>query len=218
MSATKTRGERRRKETAADGVSVKILGCARERVFAAGYSAFKMDDLAAELGMSKKTLYVYFRGKDDLVRAVFEAFAAGLRSEAERLLAERGLGFAEKLRGFAQAAVGRLARVRPEILADLQRGAPRLHRHVQELRAKNLPYIFGRFIEEGQRAGAVREDVSPVFASEFYLHAMQGLMQPEVLQRLRTRPELAFEEGLRIFFGGLLTAAGKKEYEKLFPH
>lgn len=200
-----------------DGSRAKILECAGELFFARGYSGLMMDDLAAELGMSKKTLYVYFRGKDDVVKSVLERFASGLRAEADRLLEDRQLGFAEKLRGFARAAMERLARVRPEMLADLERSAPKLHRWVLELRAKHLPYIFGRFIEEGQASGMVRGEVGPVFASEFYLHAMQGLMQGGTLQRLKTRPEAAFEQGLRIFFGGLLTPAGEKEYETLFP-
>jgi len=213
MSA-KTKGRR----SADDGARARIVARARERFFSRGYSGLMMDQLAAELGMSKKTLYVHFAGKDEVVEAVLEEFAAGLRAEADRLLAERTLNFAEKLRGFAQAAMERLARVKPKILEDLEASAPRLHRTVLELRAKNLPYIFGRFIEEGQLCGAVRAEVSPVFASEFYLHAMQGLMQGGALQRLKTTPEAAFEQGLRIFFSGLLTPAGEKEYEMLFPH
>jgi Transcriptional regulator len=213
MSTTIERDE----EELAGRPRARIVAAATELFFARGYSGLMMDELASELGMSKKTLYVYFGGKDEVVRAVLERFAGELRAEADRLLADRQLSFAEKLRGFAQAATERLGRVRPEMLADLERAAPKLHRWVLELRAKHLPYIFGRFIEEGQLRGAVRDEVSPVFASEFYLHAMQGLMQGGVLQRLKTRPEAAFEQGLRIFFGGLLTSSGEKEYEKLFP-
>lgn len=197
-------------------VRERIVAEAREQFFRHGYSAFTMDELAAALGMSKKTLYVHFEGKDGLIRAMFERFAAELRAAAETVLADRSLSFAEKLRGFAGEVMERLARVSPAILADLQRFAPGLHRHVEQLRGKNLPYIFGRLIEEGQRVGAVRDSVSPVFAGEFYLHAMQGLLQPVALQRMQVRPEEAFENGLRIFFGGLLTPAGQRDYEKMF--
>lgn len=196
----------------------RILMQARTQFFASGYSAFTMDHLATELGMSKKTLYVHFRSKDAILRAVMDAFAAEVRAEAEALLADPHLAFAEKLRGFAQTLSERLAQVTPTVLRDLQRFAPELHRHVEQLRAKNIPYIFGRFIEDGQIEGAVRDDISPVFAGEYYLHAMQGLMQPPTLQRLKMAPENALEQALRIFFGGLLTPAGQKEYAKLFPH
>jgi len=194
----------------------RILEQARVHLFAYGYSAFTMDELATELGMSKKTLYVHFAGKDAIIWAVLDAFAAEIRADAEALLANPGLSFAEKLRGFAQGQMERLARITPAVLRDLQRFAPELHRHVEELRNKNIPYVFGRFIEEGQIAGAVRDDISPALAGEFFLHAMQGMLQPATLRRLRVDPETAFEKGLRIFFGGLLTPNGQKEHEKLF--
>ncbi len=198
------------------GVRGRIVAEAREQFFRHGYSAFTMDELAAALGMSKKTLYVHFDGKDGLIRAMLDCFAGEIRAAAETLLSDRSLSFAEKLRGFAGEVMERLGRVSPAILADLQRFAPGLHRHLEQLRGKNLPYIFGRLIEEGQRLGAVRDNVSPVFAGEFYLHAMQGLLQPATLQRMQLRPEQAFDNGLRIFFGGLLTPAGQRDYEKLF--
>lgn len=198
-------------------VRERIFHRARARFFACGYSAFTMDDLAGDLGMSKKTLYIHFRSKDTILRAVIDRFAAEVRADAEALLGDRRLTFSEKLRGFAGGMIERLGRVSPAILHDLQRFAPDLHRHIEQVRGKNLPYIFGRFIEEGQTCGAVRDDINPVFASEFYLHAMQGLMNPDSLRRLHIAPEAAFENAIRIFFGGLLTPSGHKEYEKVFP-
>src|SRR3954468_1153843 len=37
-----------------------------------GIRSVSMDDIAAQLGMSKKTLYQYYSDKDDLVNAVFD--------------------------------------------------------------------------------------------------------------------------------------------------
>ena len=195
----------------------RIVVRAQAYLFAKGYSALTMDDLARDLGVSKKTLYVSFRSKEAIVRTVFDEFAAGIRAEADRSLADRSLKFAEKLRGFALGMMERLSQVSPEVLHDLQQYAPLLHRYVEQLRRRNIPYIFGRFIEEGQIAGAVRDDINPSFAAEYYLHAMQGMMHPETLQRLRVRPEAVLDQAMRIFFGGLLTSTGHKEYEKSFP-
>jgi AcrR family transcriptional regulator len=176
-----------------------------------------MDDLATSLGMSKKTLYVLFRSKETIIRAVLDDFALEIRSDADQLLANSTLSFAEKLRGFALGLMERLAQVTPEVLADLQQSAPALYHHVEQLRSKNIPYVFGRFIEAGQIEGAVRDDVSPPFAGEFFLHAMQGLMQPGSLQRNRLRPDFVLDRALQIFFCGLLTPFGIKEHEKSFP-
>jgi AcrR family transcriptional regulator len=202
---------------AVDDARTRILCEARARFFAQGYSAFTMADLATELGMSKKTLYVHFRSKHAIIRAVIDGFSAEIRADAETVLRNPRLTFAEKLRGFAQGMVERLSCASHTVMRDLQRFAPDLHRHIEQMRNRNIPYIFGRFIEEGQLSGAVRDDVNPVFAVEFLLHAIQGMMQPAVLQRLRLHPPDVFENSLNLFFSGLLTPAGRKEYEKLFP-
>jgi AcrR family transcriptional regulator len=195
----------------------RILAQAKVHLLTYGYSAFTMDDLATELGMSKKTLYLHFRSKQAMVRAVIDGFGAEVRAEADALFADRRLTFAEKLRSFAEGMIERLSHLNPKLLRDLQRFAPELHRHIEQMRSRNIPYIFGRLIEEGQRSGMVRTDVSPVFAAEFHLHAMQGMMNPETLRRLHQTPNAAFESAIRLLFSGLLTSAGQKQHEKLFP-
>jgi AcrR family transcriptional regulator len=201
---------------AEDPAVARILRQAREHFFAHGYCQCTMDDLAAELGMSKKTLYVHFSGKDEIMRAVIEQLGREIRADAEALLANRNLGFAEKLRGFAEGMVQRLAQLNPRTVRDLQRFAPELYALTVEMRQKNIPYIFGRFIEEGQLTGKVRTDLSPVFAVEFFLQAMQGLIQPATLDRLGLAPRDLIPRAIDLFFGGLLTPAGRKEHEKLF--
>ena len=169
-----------------------------------------MNALATELGMSKKTLYVHFRSKDAILRAAISNFAGGLRTEAYIIPAQPRLNFAEKLRGFTETIMERLSRIRPGISPDLLRSAPHLHRHIEQVRSENIAQIFGRFIEAGQLAGAIHDDINPVFAGEYHMHA-------ETLGRLRLAPAETFDKALRLFFGGLLTPAGHKEYEKNFP-
>lgn len=209
MSAPATR-------LADDPAVVRILRQAREHFFTHGYCACTMDDLAAELGMSKKTLYVHFPSKEELMRAVIMQLCAEIRADAEALLANRQLSFAEKLRGFAEGMVQRLALLNPRTLRDLQRFAPELYALTCEMRQKNIPYVFGRFIEEGKLGGKIRDDVDVVFASEFYLQAMQGLLQPATLDRLGLAPRDIPARAIDLFFSGLLTPAGRKEHEKLF--
>lgn len=200
----------------ADATVARIVRQAREHFFAHGYCSCTMDDLARELGMSKKTLYVHFTGKDQIMRAVIDQLSREIRADAEALLANRHLGFAEKLRGFAEGMVQRLAQLNPRTLRDLQRFAPELYQLTVEMRQKNIPYIFGRFIEEGQLTGKVRADLNPVFAVEFFLQAMQGLIHSPTLDRLNFAPRDIVPRAIDLFFGGLLTPAGRKEHEKLF--
>ncbi len=198
-------------------VVARIVRQARAHFFAHGYSQCTMDELAVELGMSKKTLYVHFESKEALMTAVIDDLGREIRASADALLANRQLNFAEKLRGFAEGMVERLTTINPRLLRDLQRFAPHLFRRVAEMREKNVPYVFGRFIEEGQLAGMVRSDVRLDFAIAFFLSAMNGLIQPATMDRLGLAPRDIAPRAIELFFGGLLTPAGRQEHEKLFP-
>lgn len=195
----------------------RLLAAARARLFTAGYSALTMDDLAAELGMSKKTLYVHFPAKDALIEAILREFVGEVRASADALFGDQSLSFTVKLHRFNEAMVRRFARMNPHVFRDLQRAAPRLYRLIEELRHRNIPHIFGQLIRQGQAAGMVRPGIEPEFAVEFWRPAIQSLMHPDTLERLQLNPEQMFARAVDLFFGGLLTPAGRKDYEKNLP-
>lgn len=197
------------------GQADRILAVAGRQLFTLGYQALTMDALAAELGMSKKTLYVHFASKDGIVEAVVRGFAEDVKAMAESLFADETLGYAEKLVRFTEAMTGRFVRLPPTLFRELQRYAPLVYRHIEELRFNNIPIVFGRIVAEGQRAGMVRSTVDPAFATEFWRHAIQGMMHPDSIERLDLRPDQVFAEALNLFCGGLLTPAGLLDYEKL---
>lgn len=198
-------------------IPARILAHARAHFFGRGYASWTMDELANELGMSKKTLYVHFRGKDEIIAHLIDTLAAELRHDADTLLADESLNFAEKLRAFVEQMLARIAPLDPRALRDLQRFAPHLYLRLEDVREKTIPYIFGRFMEEGQRTGVVRSPLPSDVAIAFFLHAMQGLMHPSSLERLRLAPREIFPVVIDLFFSGLFSPTGRKQYEKLFP-
>ena len=66
----------------------RILARARNDFLAQGFRSVTMDDLAAELGMSKKTLYVHFPSKKALLEAIvsdkFRSCRRGLSLDYQR--------------------------------------------------------------------------------------------------------------------------------------
>ena len=100
---------------------------------------------------------------------------------------------------------------------DLAEGAPAVGNTEILTEYSDIFSFLGSYIYQGQAGGYVREDLPVGFAIEFFLHAMQGLLQGPLLEQLRLAPSQAIAQGIDLFFGGLLTNAGRKQYEKLFP-
>jgi len=199
----------------ADG---RILAAAQRHLFAYGYNALTMDDLAHELGMSKKTLYQHFPGKDAIISTVFDQIGRALRGEMDEILNNPRLRFAEKLRAVINVVVPRLALLTPAMTRELQRYAPVIFQKIDDLRQKNIPYVFGRLFRDGIAEGAVRADVDPDFAALFWLQAVRGLVHPDMIAATKLSPAQTLEKALELFTHGLLTPAGRKAHEKLFSH
>jgi AcrR family transcriptional regulator len=70
-----------------------------------GYNNTTMDDIAAESGLSKGSLYWYFKGKDDLFAAALMSAFMNVGQEAVAAL-EQCTTASDKLRAMAQAAAG----------------------------------------------------------------------------------------------------------------
>jgi AcrR family transcriptional regulator len=199
---------------AAGSARARLLEAARTRLFTYGYSALTMDALAHDLGMSKKTLYVHFRSKDAIIGAIIDGIGQSIRARMDGVLSNPRLNFSQKLCGVSDVVGSNLANASPGMLHDLQRFAPQLYQKIDDLRQRNVPSVFGRLIRAGVAEGKVRRDVDPDFAVEFWLQAIRGLVHPAVLDRTQLTPRQTLEKAIDLFFGGLLSAAGHKDYEK----
>src|ERR1700693_1959365 len=72
-------------------LSRRIIATARRHFFAHGFRAITTDDLAAELALSKKTLYALSPSKEALLEAVVPQKFASLEAEVARISDHRSL-------------------------------------------------------------------------------------------------------------------------------
>ena len=113
-----------------------------ERVFLrSGFSRVLMDDLARELGMSKKTVYSHFASKEDLLRSVL-AHRVSEVDEGLAAIVRARESFPAKLGHVARFLQGRIGEVSPVFLEDIRRYAPECFRVVEEFRGRAIPQLF----------------------------------------------------------------------------
>lgn len=65
-----------------------------------------MNDLAAALGTSKRTLYAYYSSKDQLVEAVVEQFIAEMKQMERDIYENERLNVLEKVKNADQPSAG----------------------------------------------------------------------------------------------------------------
>ncbi|GAC1382047.1 MAG: TetR/AcrR family transcriptional regulator [Hymenobacter sp.] len=101
----------------------RILHHAASLFMRIGIKSVSMDDIAASMAMSKKTLYKWFANKDEIVHAVMEQHLASTQHDCARLLQESGSAIDELFR-MMDWMKQQFADVHPGIFYDLQKFYP----------------------------------------------------------------------------------------------
>src|SRR5262249_52535032 len=151
---------------------------ARSHFFSHGFRSVTMDDLADELGISKKTLYAHFPGKIDLLEAVLADKFAGVEARLKEVTHADPHDFSQALDGLLVGTQRELDEIKPPFLRDIRQKAPHVFKIVERRRAGLIQRYFGKLFVEGQRAGMVRKDVPATLMIEILLAMVQSIMNP----------------------------------------
>jgi AcrR family transcriptional regulator len=203
------RKSRRQKQTA-DAVRERIVDAARAHFFSHGFRSVTMDDLAQELGISKKTLYTHFPGKIELLEAVLADKFAGVEAKLTEISRAHPRDFPAALHELLANMQRELDEIKPPFVRDMRQKAPHVFKTVERRRAALIERFFGKLFTEGQRTGMVRKDVPAKLMIEILLAMVQAIMNPPKMEELGMMPKEGFAGILKIVLEGALTGKGRK--------
>jgi AcrR family transcriptional regulator len=171
-----------------DAVRWRIVEGASSHFFAHGFRNVTMDDLARELGMSKKTLYSRFDTKLQLLDAVIENKFRRAREDFAGVLAARR-DFPRMLREFLDCLQHHTSAIQPPFLRDMRQEGPEVFQKIERLRHASIEQYFGQLMRLGREAGFIRNDIPAHLIIEILLAAVQAIVNPARLEELGLTPK-----------------------------
>ncbi|MCW5555267.1 MAG: TetR/AcrR family transcriptional regulator [Verrucomicrobiae bacterium] len=191
-------------------IRARIVQQARRHFLLHGFRGVSMDDLAVDLGISKKTLYAHFASKADLLKEAIRAKFGEVDADLERLVAVEGRSFPNQLQQLLECLERHLKEPQPSFIRDMQR-EPELFAWIQTLRRERIERYFGKLFAEGRRAELIREDVSAKLMIEILLGAIEAIINPQKLEELGLTPKTAFPMVVTVVLRGILTDHGRQQ-------
>jgi TetR/AcrR family fatty acid metabolism transcriptional regulator len=181
-----------------------ILRAAIETFAARGFFNAQVADVARAAGVAAGTVYLYFRGKDDLLISIFE------RTMKEAIAAGRGSVSAkgtplERLREIARLHLGRLGRDRDLAIVfqiELRQSTKFMERFSTGPLREYLG-IIRDVIAEGQAKGAFRKQINPTLAAKVFFGALDEMATNWILSRRKYSLASEADAVLDLFVGGL---------------
>lgn len=194
---------------AVEDPAARIIAAARRRFFLTGFRGVTMDELAADLGMSKKTLYTHFPSKQALVHSLIaDKFRRAEAELDECAVSHPGTaGIAAMLICIRRHA----EEIQPAFLQDVGKEFPEAFQEVMVRRRALIQKRFGGILKQGQREGTVRSDIPVHLLLEILLGAVDAVANPSKLAELNLPLESAISKIIDVFLKGVTMNKGRAD-------
>lgn len=216
VSTVQTRGRARRR-VPDPSARLRIIAAARGLFLRRGFLRVTSDDIAAEIGISKATLYKVFSSKEEILRAVVRGIMNEVLSGVEGLIRDASLGFTEKMVALFSFLGTQLAQFEPVLIRDLQRSVPDIWEEVDDFRRDKIFKNFKIILEAGRREGFFRDDVDLDLLLRMFANLIQEFVNPAAILRSGRSPAETFESVIKVFFQGILTDKGRPDFSARTP-
>ena len=195
----------------------RIQKAAHDLVMQYSIRSVSMDDIAANLGMSKKTIYHYFKDKDELIEAVVDnvidtnqCSCNDDRDKADNAVHEIFL--------VMEMVVEMFKSMNPSILFDMQKYHPVAFRKFQKHKNDYLYNVCKQNLERGIQEALYRPEIVVDILARYRVETMFIPFNPEFQRSLKHNLLEIEEEIITHFLFGLVTLKGYKMVLKYMEH
>ena len=190
-----------------------ILEQSRELFTRYGIRSISMDDIARELGISKKTLYQHVKNKADLLDKGFKKVQEDFIGAVNRVCS-RGMNAIDELLEVSKCVNRELMKYNPATVFDLQKYYPEVfNNHVAEEKKYTYRMIL-RNLEKGISEGIYREDQDIELVANLYIQKVESIHDEKFLRQANISMEEIFEVMFENHIRGISNQKGIEYFEQ----
>ncbi|QKZ11687.1 TetR/AcrR family transcriptional regulator [Spirosoma sp. KUDC1026] len=191
----------------------KIWAEAERLFWQHGVRSVTMEDIARQLGISKKTIYQHFDDKEDILCQIMQSKVDADVAELN-CIADVTLNPIEEMMGMLQMICKKQEHVNPCLFTDVQRYYSRAYQLIRQHVDNHIMKQVVNNILRGKRDGIYRDDINP---------RVMARIRVEQIELALSTDFTSFDEGSRLdiqrdlthhFVRGMLTEKGFAIYNE----
>ena len=179
-----------------------------------GFKSVTMDEIASEMGISKKTIYQHFSNKNSLVEAVslylFETISCGIDS-----IYELDKNPIDELFLIKDFILKNLKDESASPIYQLQKYYPKIHKTLMAKQFEKMDDCVVGNINKGIEQGLFRKELNVDLIVRFYYAGMTSLKDVELFDPTKFGTKLLQTEYLEYHLRGICTQKGVHKLEEL---
>lgn len=179
-----------------------------------GFKSVTMDEIATELGISKKTIYQHFKTKPDLVKSVtlhlFETISCGIDQ-----ICNIGKNPIEELFSIKSFVLEHLKNESSSPIYQLQKYYPKIHATLKKRQFEKMGDCVIENLNRGINEGLYRKEINPDIIGRFYFAGMSSIKDAELFPSEIYNAKHVQDHYLEYHLRGICTTKGLTILEKL---
>jgi AcrR family transcriptional regulator len=180
-----------------------IVDLAYKKFSQHGFKRVTMDEIAAELSISKKTVYRHFESKEAILEEMVNQRLQRGQAAFKALLSVRG-PVDERIRRLGEMFPRFVDPDWQRLLADVAHAVPSVSKKIQAILTYFITKVVPTILKEGQKEGTVRKDLDIDLFTAAYLGAAKELFNSDFLTKHPVTEEILPKQLLKIFMEGVL--------------
>jgi AcrR family transcriptional regulator len=156
-----------------------IVSKATELFLSLGFKSVTMDDIARQIGVSKKTLYIHFQNKTSLIEeATFQLFTK--ISLGIDHICDHSENPIEELYDVKRFVMSHMKNERMSPQFQLKKYYPEIHDRLWKNQFDKMYLCIHNSIRKGIDTGFFREEIDPDFTARLYFNGMMGIRDERI--------------------------------------
>ena len=189
------------------------LKTAEELFMKFGIRSVTMDEIASELGISKKTIYLHFEDKDAIVHEV-----ATLRMNCEQVICEeiheKAANPIDEVCREIEMFKTHAAALNPVVVYDLKKYYPKTWQVFQEHKQTIFLELTKRNLKEGVEQGLYRKEINIDILSRLRMEEIDFAFDQSVFPHEKFNQFEVHKTFIDHFLRGIITEKGLEIYQK----
>jgi AcrR family transcriptional regulator len=178
-----------------------------------GIKSVSMDDIARDIGVSKKTLYQHIEDKRDLVRLSFERHL----NDDERFCTDMMVATAnpiQQLLNLAKHLVDTFSQMNPSTMFDVQKYYPNCWQLFHDHKNKYIKTQVEENLNDGIKTGLYRPELNVGIISRLYICLIDASVDPDTFPHKDFDRVAIFVQLFDYHLHAIMTPEGTKYFNK----
>ncbi len=185
----------------------KIILKSAELFLTLGFKSVTMDDIATEMGISKKTIYVHFANKTKLVEAVTFALFENICDGIDQICVDSKNPI-EELYDIKMYVLNHLKNERTSPQYQLKKYYPQIYSRLRIKQFDKMHESVMDSLQKGVDTELFRSNINVDFISRMYFNGMTGIKDQEIFPSDKYTMEYLSESYLEYHLRAIITDNG----------